>query len=234
MKREICDVTLREMKGEEVFGMMKCLPWRSQLINGCGAQEESCFCVNPESLFLTHGQYQLFGSCFSVRSAHTGNDSTGDKHLQSIWCQFDVPLQSQRKYKSKEETSLAPHTCSCQSSCDFCYSKKNCFPISLRDEQVTVLNGVSQLLSGFCASSSTISNPSCPILTVTQWPYRFLVCEIRLSQPTCSFLLLHQWYLKGWRSLCSCDRQYPNPMQVPKLRSEKSPITGILSAFCQN
>lgn len=109
-----------EWREREVFSRMKCLPWKSQLINGCGAQEESCFCMNPESLFLTHGQYQLFVSCFPVRSAHTENDTTGDKHLQSIWCLFEVPYYSQRKYKNEEETSFTPHTISCQSSCDFC------------------------------------------------------------------------------------------------------------------
>lgn len=115
-----CYPKLEKRREREVFGMMKCLPQRSQLINGCGAQKESCFCVNPEFSFLTHGQYQLFISCYSVRSAHTGNDTTGDKHFQGVWCLFDVPNCSQRKFKSKEEASLVPHTCSCPSSCDFC------------------------------------------------------------------------------------------------------------------
>lgn len=112
-----CYPKLGKWREREVFGTMKCLPWRSQLINGCGAQEEFCFCGNPVSLFLT--QYQLSVSCFSVRSAHTGNDTTGNKHLQSIWCLFDDLHYSQRKYKSKKETFLVPHTCSCPSSCDF-------------------------------------------------------------------------------------------------------------------
>lgn len=56
----------------------------------------------------------------------------------------------------------------------------------------------------------------------------FLVCEITQMITAylhhCQaavFLLLHQWYLRQLRALCSCDGQYPNPMQVLKLGSKK-------------
>lgn len=34
-----CYPTSEKLKEREVFGTMKCLPWRSRLINSCGTQE---------------------------------------------------------------------------------------------------------------------------------------------------------------------------------------------------
>lgn len=58
-----------------------------------GLWKEFSFGLNLESFpFFTHGQDQHFVSCFSLRSAHTGCDITGDRHLQSIWYLFDAHL----------------------------------------------------------------------------------------------------------------------------------------------
>lgn len=103
--------------------------------------------------------------------------------------------------------------------------KKNCFPISLRDEQVTGLNRVSQLLSGFCVSSSTISNPSCLILTGGS-PVTikiFGVWDHRLSQPTRSLPSAPPVIAQKIQGFTLLWWAIPKPYAGSKLRPKKAP-----------
>lgn len=38
-----CYPKLQKLREREVFGTMKCLPWKSQLINGCGDRKNPAF-----------------------------------------------------------------------------------------------------------------------------------------------------------------------------------------------
>lgn len=119
--------------------------------------------------------------------------------------------------------------------------KKTCFPISLRDEQVTCLNEVSQLPSGFFASFSAFSNPSCLMLTgynpVTVqffcvWDhtdYHSLPASLLSSSlPSAPSLVPQriQGFMLLWWAI-------PKSYAGSQIRIKKSPITGTFVCLLQ-
>lgn len=152
---------------------------------------------------------------------------TNTSRVFGVYLMSPTTARRNTKARRKDPQLLAP--AAAQAAVISVKAKKMCFPISSGDERARsewVFTGPIWLLCFFL----NFFQPQLPNAHSTQPPYRFLVCEITQTITAylhhCQaaiFLLLHQWYQRGFRVLCSCDGQYPNPMQVPKLGSKEVP-----------